>query len=81
VSPFAGIEKAAVLQEAAHSFNDPMTVKNSPQQCVTVITKLLFLLAQGESFTGNEASDVFFAVTKLFQSQVCARCIPTGGSF
>jgi len=69
VSPFAGIEKAAVLQEAAHNFNDPSTVKNAPQKCVTVITKLLFLLAQGESFSGNEASDVFFAVTKLFQSQ------------
>jgi len=69
VSPFAGIEKSSVLQEAAHLFNDPNTVKNAPQKCVAVITKLLFLLAQGEKFVGNEASDVFFAVTKLFQSQ------------
>lgn len=69
VSPFAGIEKSSVLQEAAHLFNDSNTVLRAPQKCVAVITKLLFLLAQGESFGGNEASDVFFAVTKLFQSQ------------
>ena len=69
VSPFAGIEKSSVLQEAAHLFNDPNTVTKQPQKCVAVITKLLFLLAQGEKFVGNEASDVFFAVTKLFQSQ------------
>lgn len=69
VSPFAGIEKASVLQEAAHLFNDPNTVRSAPQKCVAVITKLLFLLSQGEKFVGNEASDVFFAVTKLFQSQ------------
>ena len=69
VSPFAGIEKSSVLQEAAHLFNDPNAVLRSPQRCVAVLTKLLFLLAQGEKFVGNEASDVFFAVTKLFQSQ------------
>lgn len=33
-----------------------------------VITKLLYLLAQGEAFTPKETSDVFFAVTKLFQA-------------
>lgn len=69
VSPFAGIEKSAVLQEAAHLFNDPNAVLRTPQKCVGVLTKLLFLLSQGEKFVGNEASDVFFAVTKLFQSQ------------
>lgn len=31
------------------------------------MTKLLFLLAQGESL-GSEAIDVFFGVTKLFMS-------------
>jgi coatomer protein complex subunit gamma len=69
VSPFAGIEKSSVLQEASSSFNNPDVVKTQPQKCVSIITKLLFLLAQGEKFAGNEASDVFFAVTKLFQSQ------------
>ncbi|KAE8716684.1 Coatomer subunit gamma-2 [Hibiscus syriacus] len=50
-SPFLGIEKGAVLQDAR------------------VITKLLYLLNQGEAFTKVEATEVFFAVTKLFQSK------------
>lgn len=62
-SPFYGIEKGAVLQEA-RIFNDPHV---DPRRCQQVITKLLYLLTQGESFTKTEASDVFFSVTKLFQ--------------
>ncbi|URE33536.1 hypothetical protein MUK42_34809 [Musa troglodytarum] len=34
-----------------------------------VITKLLYLLNQGETFTKIDAAEVFFAVTKLFQSK------------
>jgi hypothetical protein len=33
-----------------------------------MITKLLYLLSQGETLGGSEASEVFFGVTKLFQS-------------
>ena len=33
-----------------------------------VITKLLYLLNQGQTFTSKEASEVFFAATKLFQA-------------
>ncbi|KAL4437499.1 hypothetical protein ABPG77_003480 [Micractinium sp. CCAP 211/92] len=62
-SPFYGIEKGAVLQEA-RVFNEPHV---DPRKCQQVITKLLYLLTQGESFTKSEASDVFFSVTKLFQ--------------
>lgn len=62
-SPFYGIEKGAVLQEA-RVFNDSHV---DPRRCQQVITKLLYLLTQGESFTKSEASDVFFSVTKLFQ--------------
>nr|XP_023895673.1 coatomer subunit gamma [Quercus suber]POE57117.1 coatomer subunit gamma [Quercus suber] len=64
-SPFLGIEKGAVLQEA-RVFNDPQL---DPRRCSQVITKLLYLLNQGESFTKVEATEVFFAVTKLFQSR------------
>ncbi|PWA74240.1 coatomer/calthrin adaptor appendage, C-terminal subdomain-containing protein [Artemisia annua] len=64
-SPFAGIEKGAVLQEA-RVFNDPQL---DPRRCSQVITKLLYLLNQGDTFTKNEATEVFFAVTKLFQSR------------
>ncbi|CAB80162.1 Nonclathrin coat protein gamma-like protein [Arabidopsis thaliana] len=64
-SPFMGIEKGAVLQEA-RVFNDPQV---DPRRCSQVITKLLYLLNQGESFTKVEATEVFFSVTKLFQSK------------
>ncbi|MBA0712049.1 hypothetical protein Golax_011174, partial [Gossypium laxum] len=46
-SPFLGIEKGAVLQEA-RVFNDPQL---DPRRCSQVITKLLYLLNQGETFT------------------------------
>ncbi|KAJ6766098.1 COATOMER SUBUNIT GAMMA [Salix purpurea] len=64
-SPFLGIEKGAVLQEA-RVFNDPQL---DPRRCSQVITKLLYLLNQGDSFTKVEATEVFFSVTKLFQSK------------
>ncbi|XP_010530844.1 PREDICTED: coatomer subunit gamma-like [Tarenaya hassleriana] len=64
-SPFMGIEKGAVLQEA-RVFNDPQL---DPRRCSQVITKLLYLLNQGETFTKIEATEVFFSVTKLFQSK------------
>ncbi|XP_010467348.1 PREDICTED: coatomer subunit gamma-like [Camelina sativa] len=64
-SPFMGIEKGAVLQEA-RVFNDPQL---DPRRCSQVITKLLYLLNQGEAFTKVEATEVFFSVTKLFQSK------------
>ena len=34
-----------------------------------LITKVMYLLMKGETFTKQEAEDLFFAVTKLFQSQ------------
>ncbi|XP_010942771.1 coatomer subunit gamma-2 [Elaeis guineensis] len=64
-SPFLGVEKGAVLQEA-RVFNDPQL---DGRRCLQVITKLLYLLNQGETFTKVEATEVFFAVTKLFQSK------------
>ncbi|EIE27371.1 Coatomer, gamma subunit [Coccomyxa subellipsoidea C-169] len=64
-SPFYAIEKGAVLQEA-RCFNDPHI---DPRRCQQVITKLLYLLTQGETLTKKEASEVFFSVTKLYQSK------------
>lgn len=66
--PFQGLEKGIVLQEK-HLFN---ATPINPRKCSALITKLLYLLVQGEKFTRQEATDVFFAVTKLFQSKdVC----------
>ena len=44
----------------------------SPQlnaaKCTLVLTKVLYLIMTGETFSNEEAVDLFFAVTKLFQS-------------
>eukprot|EP00026_Physarum_polycephalum_P002420 Phypoly_transcript_02426.p1 GENE.Phypoly_transcript_02426~~Phypoly_transcript_02426.p1 ORF type:complete len:876 (+),score=148.66 Phypoly_transcript_02426:67-2694(+) len=63
--PFQGLEKGIVLQEK-HLFN---ATPINARKCSALITKLLYLLVQGEKFTRQEATDVFFAVTKLFQSK------------
>eukprot|EP00201_Polytomella_parva_P011942 CAMPEP_0175059692 /NCGR_PEP_ID=MMETSP0052_2-20121109/12575_1 /TAXON_ID=51329 ORGANISM="Polytomella parva, Strain SAG 63-3" /NCGR_SAMPLE_ID=MMETSP0052_2 /ASSEMBLY_ACC=CAM_ASM_000194 /LENGTH=891 /DNA_ID=CAMNT_0016325273 /DNA_START=59 /DNA_END=2737 /DNA_ORIENTATION=+ len=55
-SPFYGIDKSIVLQEA-RVFNDTQI---DPRKCQQVITKLLYLIHQGEQFTKKEASEVFF---------------------
>nr|PNR53068.1 hypothetical protein PHYPA_009443 [Physcomitrium patens] len=63
-SPFYGIERSAVLQEA-RVFNDR---ELDARRCTQVITKVLYFINQGVSFTQKEVTDVFFATTKLFQS-------------
>lgn len=64
-SPFEGIQKNAVLHEA-NMFNEAVI---RPDQCVAVLTRIMFLLIQGEVFTADEATKLFFSVTKLFRSQ------------
>jgi coatomer protein complex subunit gamma len=44
-------------------------VTHQPRKCCQLITKLLHILTQGESFSSGEATEVFFGVTKLFQSK------------
>lgn len=66
-SPFHGIEKNQVLQEAK-MFNSSETVTRHPRRCRRVLTKLLYLILMGDHYSGSEASEVFFGVTKLFQS-------------
>eukprot|EP01113_Clastostelium_recurvatum_P003606 TRINITY_DN1157_c0_g1_i1.p1 TRINITY_DN1157_c0_g1~~TRINITY_DN1157_c0_g1_i1.p1 ORF type:complete len:887 (+),score=324.88 TRINITY_DN1157_c0_g1_i1:90-2750(+) len=63
--PFQGLEKGIVLQEKRIFSEAPINAR----KCSALITKLLWLLAQGDKFTKGEATDVFFAVTKLFQSK------------
>eukprot|EP00742_Colponemidia_sp_Colp-10_P003508 GILJ01003735.1.p1 GENE.GILJ01003735.1~~GILJ01003735.1.p1 ORF type:complete len:905 (-),score=126.81 GILJ01003735.1:163-2877(-) len=63
--PFAGLTKSQVLQES-RAFNDAQI---NARKCCDLIIKILWLLIQGETFTSNEATGVFFGVTKLFQSQ------------
>ncbi|EFA09678.1 coatomer subunit gamma [Tribolium castaneum] len=64
-NPFQNIEKTTVLQEA-RVFNDTTV---NPRKCTHILTKLLYLLNQGEQLGTKEATDAFFAMTKLFQSR------------
>ena len=63
-SPFDGIDKSDVLQEA-RAFHEAQL---DPRTCIELITKLLYLLVQGETFSDKEAVEIFFGVTKLFQT-------------
>ena len=68
LSPFYQLQKSQVLHEAK-AFND--TPLDS-RKCCSVLTELLCLLSQGETLGKEEATTLFFGVTKLFQSQdVC----------
>jgi coatomer protein complex subunit gamma len=66
-SPYQHLEKATVLQES-RIFHDANVVTQNPRRCCQMITKLLFLLVKGETFSSAEVTEVFFGVTKLFQS-------------
>lgn len=63
--PFSSLDKGTVLQEK-NAFNETPL---NPRKCCQILTKLLFLVSRGEKFTKIEATEVFFAVTKLFQSK------------
>lgn len=56
-----------MLQES-RIFHDHTVVTQNPRRCCQMITKLLFLLVKGETFSSAEVTEVFFGVTKLFQS-------------
>ncbi|XP_066585204.1 coatomer subunit gamma [Prorops nasuta] len=64
-NPFQNLEKTTVLQEA-RIFNDTPV---NPRKCAHILTKILYLINQGEQLGTTEATDAFFAMTKLFQSR------------
>ncbi|RNA28357.1 Coatomer subunit gamma-2 [Brachionus plicatilis] len=64
-NPFRHLEKAAVLQET-RTFNEtPINAK----KCCLILTKILYMINQGEHLAPTEATQAFFAMTKLFQSK------------
>jgi hypothetical protein len=63
--PFQGLEKGLVLQEKRIFSETPLNSK----KCALLLTKVLYLLSQGDKLTTTEATDLFFAITKLFQSK------------
>jgi len=65
LSQFFQLQKSQVLHEAK-AFNDTPL---DNRKCCSVLTELLCLLSQGEVLGKEEATTLFFGVTKLFQSQ------------
>ncbi|CAG9530937.1 unnamed protein product [Cercopithifilaria johnstoni] len=64
-NPFANLDKTTVLQEA-RAFNEtPINAR----RCSLILSKLLYLRQQGETIGRTEATEAFFAVTKLWQSK------------
>eukprot|EP01064_Diplonema_japonicum_P025915 TRINITY_DN37336_c0_g1_i1.p1 TRINITY_DN37336_c0_g1~~TRINITY_DN37336_c0_g1_i1.p1 ORF type:complete len:860 (+),score=328.12 TRINITY_DN37336_c0_g1_i1:40-2619(+) len=63
--PFAGLEKSAAVQ-GTKIFAAP-NIKG--RDCLVAAVKLLYLMAQGELLSPTESTDIFFATTKLFQSE------------
>ena len=64
-SPFAGLQKAAVLQET-RCFNDR---EINARKCIGILTRILWLLTQGDKLSRLETTEVFFGVTKLLQAK------------
>jgi len=56
-------DKATIVQEARVFNESPI----SPRRCRSLLTRIIFLLYAGETFTTQEATTLFFGVTKLFQ--------------
>ncbi|SGY80461.1 BQ5605_C008g05393 [Microbotryum silenes-dioicae] len=56
-------DKTTVIQEARVFNETPI----SPRKCRILLTKIVYLLNVGETFGSQEATTLFFGVTKLFQ--------------
>ncbi|GAW81212.1 coatomer subunit gamma [Plasmodium gonderi] len=64
VNPHEG-DKASILQETRVFSSYPLNT----QKCMQILTKILYLINKGEeNLTSQECTDIFFSITKLFQS-------------
>ncbi|VVC98861.1 coatomer subunit gamma [Leptidea sinapis] len=64
-NPYQNLDKTIILQESRYFNETPV----NPRKCCHILSKILYLLNQGEKLTTQEATDAFFATTKLFQSK------------
>lgn len=68
MAAFININKSKVLQ-GARVFDNANEVMKDPKKCINLLEQLLYLITvKGEELSSNEATEVFFGVTKLFQS-------------
>ncbi|RKP26583.1 adaptin N terminal region-domain-containing protein, partial [Syncephalis pseudoplumigaleata] len=58
-------DKTGVIQEARVFNASPIKAR----QCRIILAKMIYVLYQGDVFATNEATELFFGITKLFQSK------------
>lgn len=66
------LEKGAVLQEVRIFSANPL----KPKACYSLLSRIIWVIMHGEPINKKEATDVFFGVTKLFQSKDVRTPIP-----
>ncbi|OAP64025.1 hypothetical protein AYL99_03252 [Fonsecaea erecta] len=59
------LDRTSVFQDARLFNSSPI----SPRKCRTLLTKIAVLLFTGERFPTNEATTLFFGISKLFQNK------------
>ena len=59
------LEKSNVLQEAKIFHHSPV----NPKKCSAILARIICMLSQGQLLATAEATECFFAMTKLFQNQ------------
>ncbi|KAI9367184.1 adaptin N terminal region-domain-containing protein [Aspergillus egyptiacus] len=59
------LDRTSVFQDARLFNSSPVF----PRQCRTLLTKIAVLLFTGEQFPTNEATTLFFGISKLFQNK------------
>lgn len=59
------LDKGSVLQEVRIFSANPL----KPKACYSLLSRILWVMLHGEPINKKEATDVFFGVTKLFQSK------------
>ncbi|CAD5220384.1 unnamed protein product [Bursaphelenchus okinawaensis] len=62
-NPYSHLDKTSVFQEARAFNKTPIVVR----ECNATLCKILYLLQNGETIGKTEATDTFFAITKLWQ--------------
>ncbi len=62
--------KTTIIQEARVFNESPI----SPRKCRALLTRIVYLLYLGETFTSQEATTLFFGTTKLFQNKDVRCC-------
>jgi coatomer subunit gamma len=57
--------KTTIIQEARVFNESPI----SPRKCRALLARVVFIIYLGESFSTQEATNLFFGTTKLFQNK------------